>query len=94
MRTLPALCCVIAFAACGSEQPPDVVDESTFVTESSTSVLIAPDPMTMVGGCRERPRSTMSRALHDAAEVFALSRETRRSLAALVPEPIAQRIWR
>jgi hypothetical protein len=36
----------------------------------------------------------MSRALHDAAEVLALSRETRRRLAGLLPDVIARTIWR
>lgn len=94
MRVFSIFCCAIVLSACAVEQASDVVDERPPVAASSTAVLVAPDPTTLVGGCRERPRSMMSRTLHDAAEVFALSRETRRTLAALVPEPIARSIWR
>lgn len=93
MRTLPLFVAVIMLSACAAE--PTVDDDVVLapVVASSTEAISA-RPMSSVGGCRERPRSTMSRALHDAAELFALSRDTRMRLVALVPQPVKRAIWR
>lgn len=79
-RAVPVLLLVVAQLACArplDEQPP---------TETRA-------PASAVPACRERPRGTVDSALHDVAEVFALTRAQRVAIASMVPGLVARAIW-